>query len=193
MFPFNRHLPLIALFAAVAVCCRRERQAWTVEAFGEDVVAVVQALDIDPVILIGHSMGGPVILEAARRMPDRVVGVVGVDTYQEFGQVYGPEEVEGFLAPLRADFPANTRTFVSSMMFLPSADSSLVNQVASDMSEAPPRSRWPPWTGWFAGTMRAAPRRWPLCGRRSVRSTPTTGPPTCKAPGATPARSRSSS
>jgi len=116
----------------------RERQAWTMEAFGEDVVAVVQALELDPVILIGHSMGGPVILEAARRMPDRVVGVVGVDTYQEFGRVYGPEEVAGFLAPLRADFRVNTRTFVSSTMFLPSADSSLVNQVASDMSAAPP-------------------------------------------------------
>jgi pimeloyl-ACP methyl ester carboxylesterase len=61
------------------------RKAWTIPAFGEDVVAVVEKLGLEQVVLIGHYMGGPVIIEAARRMPDRVVGLVGADTYRNIG------------------------------------------------------------------------------------------------------------
>ena len=40
-----------------------------------DVEAVCKGLDLKRVILVGHSMGGPVSLMAAKRMPDRVVAV----------------------------------------------------------------------------------------------------------------------
>jgi len=50
------------------------RRAWTMPAFGEDVVAVAEKLGLEDVVLTGHSMGGDVIVEAARRMPDRVRG-----------------------------------------------------------------------------------------------------------------------
>ena len=45
-------------------------------AFGQDVVSVVEALGLKRVVLIGHSLGGPAVLEAARRMPGRVAGLV---------------------------------------------------------------------------------------------------------------------
>jgi pimeloyl-ACP methyl ester carboxylesterase len=35
--------------------------------------------------LIGHSMGGDVVVEAARRLGDRVAGLVWVDTYGTLG------------------------------------------------------------------------------------------------------------
>ena len=44
----------------------RDRAVWSMEAFGQDVAAVVRKLDLNNVILIGHSLGGPVVLEAAR-------------------------------------------------------------------------------------------------------------------------------
>src|SRR6478672_3254341 len=49
-----------------------ERAAWTIPAFAEDVVAVVKALDLTQVILIGHAYSGAVIVEAALRLPTRV-------------------------------------------------------------------------------------------------------------------------
>jgi pimeloyl-ACP methyl ester carboxylesterase len=36
------------------------RRAWTMAAFGEDIVAVVEQLGLGEVVLIGHSMGGDV-------------------------------------------------------------------------------------------------------------------------------------
>src|SRR5262245_35459020 len=56
------------------------RTEWTLAAFGEDVKAVAESVGAKRVVLVGHSMGGPVVLEAARRMPERVSGLILVDT-----------------------------------------------------------------------------------------------------------------
>ena len=114
-----------------------DRDEWTIAAFAEDVTAVVGELQLDKVILIGHSMGGPVILQAARLMPKRVIGLIGVDTFQNFEQEYTREQSEALLAPFREDFVETVSTFVRSM-FPPTADSTLVEWVVGDMSSAPP-------------------------------------------------------
>lgn len=114
-----------------------EREEWSMTAFGQDVVAVVEELDLNQVILIGHSMGGPVILEATRHMPERVIGLVGVDNFQDLGQKWPREEFDAFFNTLKADFQGTTRNFVGTM-FPPTADSALVEQIVSDLSSAPP-------------------------------------------------------
>lgn len=113
------------------------RRAWTMPAFGEDVVAVAEQLGLGLMVLIGHSMGGDVIIEAARRLPGRVAGLVWVDTYRTLGEMQSQEEVESFLAPFRADFASATRDFVR-RTFLPTSDKDLVESVAGDMAAAPP-------------------------------------------------------
>ena len=114
-----------------------EREGWPLMALGADVEAVVEALDLDRVILIGHSMGGPVVLEAARLMPERVIGVVGVDTLQDADFEYDPEEVAPLLAEFESDFPGTCRGLVASM-FLEEADPALFERIAADMSAGQP-------------------------------------------------------
>ena len=63
------------------------RTRWSVPAFGKDVAAVVEQLGLDQVVLIGHSMGGPVIVEPIGRLPAAVIGLVGVDTWQNVRQI----------------------------------------------------------------------------------------------------------
>jgi len=109
------------------------REAWTITAFGEDVVAVIEKLDLRKVVLIGHSMGGPVILEAARRIQGRVIGLVGVDTFVAYGQL----DTSEFLAPFRADFAGSTDNFVRQFLFTPNSDPTLVDTISTDMSAAP--------------------------------------------------------
>jgi pimeloyl-ACP methyl ester carboxylesterase len=113
------------------------RRAWTMAAFGEDVVAVVEQLGLGEVVLIGHSMGGDVIVEAALRLGDRVVGLVWVDTYSTLGEPDSDDELEAFAARFREDFGSATRALVR-RMFTPDADAELVEWVAADMSAAPP-------------------------------------------------------
>lgn len=117
----------------------QERADCTMAAFGADVAAVVKHLGLKKVILVGHSMGGLVILEAASQLAGQaqVMGLVGIDTLHEVGHGYPAEAVEGFLQPMKEDFPAFTGKFVGSM-FPVTADSALVAQVAGDMGSAPP-------------------------------------------------------
>jgi pimeloyl-ACP methyl ester carboxylesterase len=82
----------------------KDRKSWTVEALSGDVQAVVKDLGLKRVILVGHSMGGPVALLAAKRMPGTVVAVVGVDTLQD-AEFKRPEElVKSLTAGLEKDF-----------------------------------------------------------------------------------------
>lgn len=60
-----------------------ERTEWTMKAFGEDIAAVVDAADLKKVVLVGFSMGGPAILEAARLIPEELAGLVLVDAIQD--------------------------------------------------------------------------------------------------------------
>ena len=81
-----------------------KRKDYTMELFGEDVVAVVNKLKLDKVILIGHSMGGYVIIEAAQQLKEKVIGLIGADTYQSFKDDWTAEQKEGFLKPFTEKF-----------------------------------------------------------------------------------------
>jgi pimeloyl-ACP methyl ester carboxylesterase len=54
----------------------------SIERYGADVAEVMHALDLPPAVLVGHSMGCRVVIEAALQAPDRVAGVVLVDGSQ---------------------------------------------------------------------------------------------------------------
>ena len=113
------------------------RKSWTMASFGGDVVAVVDGLGLDDVVLIGHSMGGDVIVEAALALASRVLGIVWVDTYSSLDSPRGEADVAAFVEPFRADFVTSTQQLVR-RMFPTGADPRLVDRVASDMSSAPP-------------------------------------------------------
>ncbi len=116
------------------------RSDWSMTAFGADVAAVVAVLKDHPkVVLVGHSMGGPVAVEAARRIGARVVGVIGVDTLKNVGLPQpGAAETEQRLAAFEQDFIGSTRALVSATMFTPTSDPVLVRRIVDDMSQAPP-------------------------------------------------------
>jgi len=91
------------------------RARFTVAGLGGDVQAVVEALGLRRVILVGHSMGGPVALEAARLLRGRVVGIVAVDTLHDVTRPFPKAAFDGLVARYRADFPGTMDTFVGGM------------------------------------------------------------------------------
>jgi pimeloyl-ACP methyl ester carboxylesterase len=101
----------------------------TMAAFGEDVAAVVKHLGLQKVVLIGHSMGGPVILEAARRIPDRVVGLVPVDTLLDVDDPMTSEQIDQALTLFKTDFKGATASFVRQWMFVPASRPALIDEI----------------------------------------------------------------
>ena len=66
------------------------RQKWTMASFGEDVTAVINKLNLDQVVLVGFSMGGPVVIETANLVPDRISGIVLVDNLHSVEMKFPP-------------------------------------------------------------------------------------------------------
>jgi pimeloyl-ACP methyl ester carboxylesterase len=116
----------------------RERKDWTVAAFAEDVRSVVDALALKKVILVGHSMSGNVILEAAHLLGDRVVGLIPVDTLLDVDQQPAPDQLAGFVAALRADYPGTARGFSKQYLFADKGDPAFAEKVLADLLTLPP-------------------------------------------------------
>ncbi|MHA2212587.1 MAG: alpha/beta fold hydrolase [Candidatus Thorarchaeota archaeon] len=98
----------------------KNREDYMMELFAQDVRAVVESLDLRNVILIGHSMGGPVILEAERLLLDRIIGLIAVDSLflnPERPYVGKHEEaIKEIVKPLEEDFVSTVTGIYSSWL-----------------------------------------------------------------------------
>ena len=101
---FSKKYRLITLDLAGHGHSDMTRLQYTMKAFGEDVQAVTEATESRKVILVGHSMGGSVIAEAARLMPNRVIGLIGIDTLENIEYPMTREELDQMIVPLKKDF-----------------------------------------------------------------------------------------
>jgi len=83
----------------------KARTDWSVTGLAEDVVAALEALEMDNAVLVGHSMGGAVTLEAAARASG-VRAVVLVDTFVlPYGDL-SEADAQGIEKPFHEDFAA---------------------------------------------------------------------------------------
>ncbi|CAH6801608.1 hypothetical protein VCHA34P121_100184 [Vibrio chagasii] len=113
------------------------REEYTMVAFAEDIKAVVDKEQLESVILVGHSMAGGVIAEAAKLMPKRVKGIIGVDTSQNVALAVSQSDLDAMTKPFEADFQAGIAMFVKDS--LPKdVDTDLLYWVTQDMASAPP-------------------------------------------------------
>jgi pimeloyl-ACP methyl ester carboxylesterase len=87
----------------------KDRKVWSASELAGDVQTVVQELGLKRVILVGHSMGGPIALLAAKRLPGTVVGVVAVDTLQNAEFKTPDEASKKLLHDFETDFKGTVR------------------------------------------------------------------------------------
>lgn len=104
-----------------------DRTTWTVADYGDDVAGLIEGLDLRDVVLVGHSMGGPVSLRAAALTGDRVQGIVAVDTLHDAEFVFPEEQMDTFVAAFEADYPATCGEFVKQMFPEENAESAMAH------------------------------------------------------------------
>lgn len=93
----------------------KDRKEWTAAGLAADVETVVKELGLKRVVLVGHSMGGPVALLAARRLPGTVVAVVGVDTLHDAEVKVGEDVTKQFMEAFEKDFKGTMRLGLGGM------------------------------------------------------------------------------
>jgi pimeloyl-ACP methyl ester carboxylesterase len=134
---FSKNYKVIAIDLAGHGESGLGRVDWTIENYAKDVKVVIEKEKLDKVILIGHSMGGPVVLAAAQLLGNKVKALITIDTFQDIEQKYTQEQTDTFIKSFEKDFVTSTKEFVKGM-FPENADSTLVMEIAEDMSSAPP-------------------------------------------------------
>jgi pimeloyl-ACP methyl ester carboxylesterase len=120
------------------------RQCWSVAAFGLDIAAAAKALAAERLILIGHSMGGAVALEAARLLKEQVAAVVLVDTFViDYGGL-STDAIQAIVAPFEADFASAIAALVEQTATA-ATPTVLKERLIREMSAADPAWALPVW------------------------------------------------
>ena len=114
------------------------RKSWSIESFGEDVKTVVTKLDLKRVVLIGSSMGGPISVQAARLMPDRAVAIVPVDSLLNVEQKVTPEQLDGVVKQMEADYKGAVTALTNQFFFSPNTPAAVKERVIKDSTSRPP-------------------------------------------------------
>lgn len=112
--------------------------AYSMDAYADALKSLMDQLELKNVVLVGHSMGGRVVLETAQQN-DRVIALVGVDNFKDSGQVLNEElqaEVDGWLNWLRQDFSTNSPFYASQNLLHEETDSLVRNRIISDYASA---------------------------------------------------------
>ncbi len=100
---------------------------FSLELFAEAVEAVRAEVGADKVVLVGHSMGGPVIRQYALDFPEHVAGLVAVD---------GPLDMRGLPAAPLTDFTPAAREQMIQLFFVPETSTQVRDQVLGMMLSA---------------------------------------------------------
>ena len=116
------------------------RKNWTIESYGDDVKTVVTKLGLKRVVLVGSSMGGPIALEAAKRMPDNVAAIIPVDSLQNVEQTLPPEQVEAVLKQMQADYKGSVTGLLNQFFFSPNTPEAVKTRVIGEAVSRPPET-----------------------------------------------------
>jgi pimeloyl-ACP methyl ester carboxylesterase len=137
--PLAAHYTVVAVNLAGHGASGSNRIDWSIANYAQDVAAVTREIPNPQLVLVGHSMGGAVVLAATPLIGTRVIGIVAVEALRSVGlPPLKAREIDQRVAPFRADFVGETRKLVTGSLFPKDADRVLVQKVAYDMSLEPP-------------------------------------------------------
>lgn len=112
----------------------KPRVNYTMEYFARSIEAVMKKANVNQAVLIGHSMGTPVIRQFYRLYPEKTLGLVIVDGAL---RPYADEETfEKFFAPIRTDYKKNAPMMIDGML-MPVRDEKLKLQIREAMLATP--------------------------------------------------------
>lgn len=111
------------------------RKIWSASNFGTDVNYLINELKLKNVIIVGHSMSGDVMLEAALLSNPSIVGLIGIDNFGMVDVQYSQEQKEQmnlFFNMLCNKYSSIAPVYAEKMLFIKGSDSSCVARVKND-------------------------------------------------------------
>lgn len=119
----------------------KNRTAWNTVTFGKDVNTVIAQLHLKNVILIGHSMAGDIVVQAAINAPKEVIGLVGIDNFKNVGVGETPSRKDTliynqYIDSLKHHFKTLAFEYVNHDLFYKTTENSIRQRVLNDVSNS---------------------------------------------------------
>lgn len=117
------------------------RTNWTIEEYANDVTAFIDTMNLRNVVIIGHSMAGDIMLQAALTNNPKISGIVGVDNFKSIDVVLTPEQMKqmtDFLPLLEKDFKNSAPVYADMMLFHTTTSKEVKDRVKSDFANSNP-------------------------------------------------------
>jgi pimeloyl-ACP methyl ester carboxylesterase len=117
----------------------KNRKDWSTKAFASDVDSVIAALKLKKVILIGHSMSGDVVLQAAVDNPNKVIGLVGVDNFKGAGvpgTEQGKKEFTDAMVQMKLHFKQISTSYFNQALFSKTTQPEIRKRILNDVANA---------------------------------------------------------
>lgn len=120
---------------------KAERANWTIEEYANDVTAFIDTMNLRNVVIIGHSMAGDIMLQAALTNNPKISGIVGVDNFKSIDVVFTPEQMKqmtDFLPLLEKDFKNSAPVYADMMLFHTTTSKEVKERVKRDFANSNP-------------------------------------------------------
>jgi len=133
----NKRYTIVALDLGGHGASGHNRGNWTIDDFAGDVIATIDSFHLNKVILVGHSMGGDIILDAANKLQGKIIGLIGIDNFKDVGAQFTQEQrqqIDSFIEGLHKNYKQTALAFSRGSLFPPNyADTTSVNRVLKDI------------------------------------------------------------
>ena len=111
------------------------RVEWTMSNYAKDVIALIDRLKIDEAVLVGHSMGGIVILEVAKKIPNKIIGVIPLDVISNLEPSATKKQIAN-IVEYWMDWANNATYDKMKSIFSENTDSLLIAKTVDDIKNA---------------------------------------------------------
>jgi pimeloyl-ACP methyl ester carboxylesterase len=112
----------------------KPRTDYTMAYFARSIEAVMRDAGVKRAVLVGHSMGTPVVRQFYRLYPEKTLGLVVVDGALRL--FMPPAQMEAFAAQLRADYKTAGAQMIDGML-TPVKDEKLKSEIRAAMLSTP--------------------------------------------------------
>jgi pimeloyl-ACP methyl ester carboxylesterase len=117
----------------------RRHADWSIANYAADLLRLLDQLQDDQPILVGHSMGGYIALETGLRAAQKPRGVIVIDSLLDVESQRREEQIERLLAPWRDDYRRMVAVWIKTWLFSPSTPASVVDRITTMAVEADPQ------------------------------------------------------
>lgn len=106
----------------------------TIKAFGKMVDAFVEQIQLNNVIIIGHSIGANVMLEMQALQPNRYAGLIAVDYFKNVDDSFPKEQIDALLDSMQKDFAKSSKEYASQVLLTPQTPGAVSKRVVENYS-----------------------------------------------------------